>query len=304
MSPLSREADSRTSITASLGAAVSHNLTSRFFVGTCSRPPTSSHSSTSCAGAAQGADGARLSHTRSRLRVAGNTPSERLSLKDALLRFFKDRAKEDDSGISYSKGDGYSLGGSHTVKPIYDFLRRDFMTSFCGKASPEMLGDMIQLIAYWRYWRINKDNKSVVPVPFIVSDYLGVDCNGFIGNYLQTKYAGNSLGPSSTEYTYHSKGKKTRRKRFQDIRMDDVIVFEGYHHVSLVQELVDLGRRLGCGRDLRVAQQGLRRTAVVLRGDHLEEGQARQAGTGNVPYARRGPRLDLRRALRLRPPNG
>jgi len=173
--------------------------------------------------------------------AAGNTPSERLALKDALLRFFKARAKEDDSGISYNKGDGYSLSASLTVKPIYDFPRRSFMSCFSGKGSPEMLGDMIQLIAYWRYWRINKDNKSVVPVPFIVSDYLGVDCNGFVGHYLRAKYAGNSLGPSDKEYTYHARGKKTRRTRFQDIRPDDVIVFEGYHHVAIVQEVVDWG---------------------------------------------------------------
>jgi hypothetical protein len=173
--------------------------------------------------------------------AAGNTPSERLKFKDALLRFFKARAKEDDTGINYAKGDGFSLSSSYTVKPIYDFPSASFMASFCGKSSPEALGDMIQFISYWRYWQINKKNKSVAPMPFIVSDYLGVDCNGFIGNYLRAKYAGNSLGPSSTEYTYHRKGKKTRRTRFRDIRMDDVIVFSGYHHVAIIQELIDWG---------------------------------------------------------------
>lgn len=173
--------------------------------------------------------------------AAGKTPSERFKLKDTLLGFFKARAKDDDSGVSYDKGDGYSLSASLTVKPIYDFRRQSFMTCFGGKASPEMLGDMIQLIAYWRYWRIHKNGKSVAPMPFIVSDYLGVDCNGFIGNYLRAKYAGNSLRPGSPEREFHSKGKKTRRTRFQDIRPDDVIVFEGFHHVSLVQEVVDWG---------------------------------------------------------------
>ena len=172
---------------------------------------------------------------------AGKTPKERTDFKDALLRFFKERAKEPGSGVSYDKGDGYSLSGAVTVKPIHDFKKASFMSCFGGKASPELLGDMIQLISYWRYWQTAKLGKTVATLPAIVESYLGVDCNGFIGNYLQAKYKGNSLGPSSTEYTYHVKGKHTRRTKLSEIRMDDVIVWEGYGHVTIVQEVIDHG---------------------------------------------------------------
>ncbi|MBI1357211.1 MAG: hypothetical protein GC160_22960 [Acidobacteria bacterium] len=172
---------------------------------------------------------------------AGKSPSERLGFKDDLLRFFHQRAKESDSGVSYDKGDGYSLSGSLTIRPIYDFKKSSFMSSFSGKASPEVLADMIQLISYWRYWQTAKLGKTVAPLATIVESYLGADCNGFIGNYLRAKYAGNSLGPSSTEYTYHVKGKHTRRTKFSEIRMDDVIVWEGYGHVTIIQELIDWG---------------------------------------------------------------
>jgi hypothetical protein len=172
---------------------------------------------------------------------AGKSPSERFEFKDSLLRFFKKRAQEADSGVLYTKGDGYCLSSAVTIKPIYDFERRFFMEAFAGKASPEKLDDMIQLISYWHRYQVAVENKTLLPVPVIVSSYLGVDCNGFIGNYLKAKYAGCSLGPSDTERTYHNRGSKGRRKKFREIRMDDVIVFSGFGHVALVQDVIDWG---------------------------------------------------------------
>lgn len=172
---------------------------------------------------------------------AGKTPSERREFKDTLLRFFKKMAKEPGSGVSYSKGDGYSLSPSVTMKPIYDFPRAQFNYGVCGKASPEKLADMIQFIAYWRRHMTDVEGKTVPAVPTIVSSYLGADCNGFIGNYLQSKYKGCSLGPSNTEKTYHNRSKSYRRNRLRDVRMDDVIVFGDFGHVAIVQEVYDWG---------------------------------------------------------------
>lgn len=172
---------------------------------------------------------------------AGRSPSERGQFKDALLGFFKQRAKEGDSGVTFSKGEGYSLSRSVTIKPVYDLPRSAFMAAVNGKCSAERLADVIQFISYWHRYQTVVNKKSVTPVPTIVSEYLGADCNGLVGNYLQSKYHGCTLGPSSTERTYHNRSKKHRRNKPSEIRMDDVIVRGDFGHVILVQELIDWG---------------------------------------------------------------
>ena len=172
---------------------------------------------------------------------AGKSPSERRTFKDDLLRFFAARAKEADSGVTYSKGEGYSLSNSVTVKPIYDFPKSGFISGVNGKLGPSQLADMIQLIAYWHRYQTVVEKKNVASIPTIVSSYLGADCNGFVGNYLQSKYKGCSLGPSHTESTYHLRSKSHRRNKPSEIRMDDVIVRGDFGHVAIVQEVIDFG---------------------------------------------------------------
>lgn len=172
---------------------------------------------------------------------AGKTPSERLKFKDDLLGFFRQRSKEADSGIVYSKGDGYSLSSSVTVKPVFDLPKSAFIAGVNGKAGPETLAGVIQFIAYWHRYQTVVEKRNIAPIPTIVSTYLGADCNGFVGNYLQSKYKGCTLGPSNTEKTYHSRGKGNRRNKPSEIRMDDVIVRGDFGHVILVQEVIDFG---------------------------------------------------------------
>ena len=134
--------------------------------------------------------------------------------------------------------------------------------SFFGKGSPSMVKQALTFISYAkayckfgkRYlsptlWFIcdNYLNKSIYAYP---ENFLGVDCTGFVGNYLYDKY-GNSINWQNSvdlidESWYWYRGKN--RTQVIDIKPDDVIVW-GYNtankvkcvHVAVVAESDGLG---------------------------------------------------------------
>jgi hypothetical protein len=167
--------------------------------------------------------------------AAGKTPSERLAFKDHLLGFFKQRAAESGSGVTYAKEGGYTL--SCSSYPVRDFPKSSFMASFSGKGSPETLWSMIQLISYWRAYKAHVEgNMGVAMVSEIVDKYLGADCNGFVGNFLRAKFAGVKVGPSTPESNFRTGG--VYRKSPTELRAEDVIVFGGFHHVAIIDRVI------------------------------------------------------------------
>jgi hypothetical protein len=72
-----------------------------------------------------------------------------------------------------------------------------------------------------------------------VSKYLGVDCNGFVGNYIARKFPGIGAGPNNPEETFLSKAKKAGgviRKSPNELQADDIIIYEG--HISIVDSVI------------------------------------------------------------------
>jgi hypothetical protein len=57
-------------------------------------------------------------------------------------------------------------------------LRRHFRYPFSGKGSPEQAQLAIQLV--YRYHK-----AGFTPEEFVEKDFIGLDCNGFVGNYIQ-----------------------------------------------------------------------------------------------------------------------
>jgi hypothetical protein len=152
--------------------------------------------------------------------------AERVAFKDHLMGFFKKRAKEKDSGVVY---EGEYLHLYCSVAPIQNFKRKWFMYCFGGKASPKGMASMAQLLSYWRGWQIHVEGRTNVPsVAELVYRNLGVDCNGFVGSYIRTKFAAADVGPSTVSGHYDHVA-KVRRKNPYDLKEDDVVVFNEYH---------------------------------------------------------------------------
>lgn len=166
---------------------------------------------------------------------SGKSFKDRWKFYEELVRFFRDkRAKEESSGITWGNGPGLV----NSWAPISGFNRSDMQASFEGKAPPAKLAQTIQLISYWASYRALVDGVATQTVPELVNDYLGMDCNGFVGNYLREKFANAKCKPSTPEEQYMVWGKYggVIRKSTADLAIDDVIVFEG--HIAIISKVV------------------------------------------------------------------
>lgn len=204
---------------------------------------------------------------------AGLTPHERNRFKDYLIYdFIATVGKKAGSGLSLDglSGKGAILPSTkvsltNTVRELYDYPVSDLATCMVGKGTPEQVEGAIQILAFWRgYMTVVKDDDDVdltvkvkdkktgavlkkyekefdvLPLPRLVEQFLGMDCNGLVGNYLRQKYPSISYGPNTTEVEF-SKA-KTKRKTPSDLHSDDVIVFKGaggnIHHVAVIDSVV------------------------------------------------------------------
>lgn len=183
---------------------------------------------------------------------AGHKPFVRLGLKDELLFGLHDRAK---GHLDVDSGDG-TLTIRKDGATLLSVGMGEVAASFNGKGTPRMMAKSIELLQIWRLvcrdvlglstvrkniWkdkeaRIKESHDYIVEdLQTMVDDYLGVDCNGFTGNYLKAKFPALSVTSQTTEESYVKKPEHVR-KTIADIKVDDTAVFNNgsYHHVAMV----------------------------------------------------------------------
>ncbi len=90
-------------------------------------------------------------------------------------------------------------------------------------------------------------NFAIEDLQTMVDDYLGVDCNGFTGRYLNAKFRALKVTAQTTEEEYVS-GKAALphlRQTVGDIKADDTVVFNNgsYHHVAMVGAVLQFTAR-------------------------------------------------------------
>jgi hypothetical protein len=167
----------------------------------------------------------------------GLSYAERLKLKDLLLYTFLPRMtkKSEKSGV-FKNASGYSFHNS--AVPIRDMPAKTFQRVFGGKGSPVEMAQVIQIINFWRGYLTLLEGKEVPELNLIVEQYLGMDCNGFVGNYLMAKYPGLGVDPNNPEEIYHNKAKKNGviRKSIQDLKEDDILIFDG--HIAIISRVL------------------------------------------------------------------
>lgn len=165
---------------------------------------------------------------------SGKTFKQRWTFYEDLVKFFRARAKEKDSGVTWGSGPKLTC----SWLPMIGFTKKDMQNSIEGKATPEKLAQMIQLVSYWVSYQALIEGETMSTVQSYVNDYLGVDCNGFVGNYLQRKFAGVKCKHSTPEEQYLVWGKYggVIRKGTEGLAVDDVIVFEG--HIAVISKVI------------------------------------------------------------------
>ncbi|GAB4372828.1 MAG: hypothetical protein OHK0021_15130 [Bryobacter sp.] len=167
----------------------------------------------------------------------GATYKERCDLKDLLLyNFLPKRAKDPKSGIE-KVGSSYRLMSSWA--PIDELPASHYQRAVGGKASPSVLRKFIQFFNYWRCYRVRVEGKEVKSIAYLVAQYLGADCNGFVGNYLAEEFPELDVNPNNPEESYLTKAKKKGgviRKAIDEIDCDDIVVFHG--HIGIISRVL------------------------------------------------------------------
>ena len=113
---------------------------------------------------------------------------------------------------------------------------------FYGKGTPQTMRKILQVIDFYLrtaeiklsrvYW------SQVMELQEYAKYYLGMDCNGFTGAYLETHYP--ALGINGGDHINFLDGKLKKRKEINEVRPGDILSREGgggTRHVAMIDEV-------------------------------------------------------------------
>ncbi len=215
----------------------------------------------------------------------GLTYAQRLDFKDALLSFFKKMSKDPESGVLRVDG-CYRLTCS--IDPVPGIPASDFQKAFGGKAGPTLMRQFIQFINYWRCHLVKLEGKTVTDLQTIVAQYMGTDCNGFVGNYIASKYPALGVDPNNPEETYWNNSKKAggvRRNNIADVAADDILIFSG--HIAIISSVL---LRAGNAAIVRVSESRSRR---ILHGGPQTNTLTLTYSSGSFDLSARDPLIGI-----------
>ena len=166
----------------------------------------------------------------------GKSYNERRDFKSDLMRFFRKRSKDPKSGIQES---GWVVGLSCSNTPINSVSNHNVQSAIAGKASLPEMRNVIQLLSYYYSYMVLVEKATMGSLQNMVGMYFGLDCTGFVGNYINLKYPGVAIEPNDMEETFEYKAKHKGgivRGKVSDIKADDIIVFGG--HIAIISEVI------------------------------------------------------------------
>lgn len=111
-------------------------------------------------------------------------------------------------------------------------LKPSLMSVHSGKGSPEEIAAALHLVARYKLY-----DKAIADQAAGVRDYcdkyIGLDCNGFAGNYARA--TGRAKGPSTPIPSFAPKS--DLRARIEDVQADDVMVWTDYSHITVIHSI-------------------------------------------------------------------
>ena len=160
------------------------------------------------------------------------------------MQFFQLRGNDPKSGIQES---GWVVSLTCSCVPIQSVSRNDVQSAVAGKVRLEAMRKVIQLLSYYRSYKVLVEKEKMDPLQHLLGSYFGLDCTGFVGTYINLKYPGVEIDPNDMEETFERKAIKkggTERKKVSEVKGDDIIVFKG--HIAMISEVIikESGRAL------------------------------------------------------------
>ncbi len=114
-------------------------------------------------------------------------------------------------------------------------LKPSLMSVHSGKGSPEEIAAVLHLVARYKlYDKAIADQAAAVRG--YCDKYIGLDCNGFVGNYALA--TGRTRKPGDVIPSFAPKS--DLRTRIEDVQADDVMVFSDYGHITVIHSIAPL----------------------------------------------------------------
>lgn len=193
----------------------------------------------------------RYQNNKEKLRENVNLGNkEALYHKDLLIgrmasevKKLRDKQKTEAKGKEYtgkpivSEGDvGLALVGSLNHLTIPEILKRwrdRMMAVHSGKGSPLEIQVCLHLVAIYGLYDTKRFTDSAEGVKDYCDKYIGLDCNGFVGNFARD--TGTGKEPNTPIYSYAPKGR--RRTKLEDVQRNDVLAWTDDGHIAIIDSI-------------------------------------------------------------------
>jgi hypothetical protein len=102
---------------------------------------------------------------------------------------------------------------------------------FTGKGTPDLIVQALRLAEAFGLVRPN-----VAAMQSYCDDYIGLDCNGFVGNYLRARGC-TVVGPQTPAFPYAFVPPNWRLTKLTDVKAESVLVWKNAGHVAIVDRI-------------------------------------------------------------------
>jgi hypothetical protein len=110
------------------------------------------------------------------------------------------------------------------------------MSVHSGKGTPEEIVTSLHLVAKYKLYDTKFAADPAAGVRDYCDKYIGLDCNGFVGNYARA--TGRAKTPDTPINSYAPK--TALRSRIEDVRADDVLVWTDFGHIAVIHSIEPL----------------------------------------------------------------
>jgi hypothetical protein len=143
---------------------------------------------------------------------------------------------------------------------------REFELCFAGKGSPQQLQQVLRLAQAYGFIRPEEASMKRY-----VTKYLGIDCSGFVSNYLRV-VGGLDIHPAKVNsIAYRSLGKQV--KSLAEVQGRDVVAWAGTNHVAIIDSAA-----FHYNRDAKQALQSFYCLVVESTGADATQGDVHSDG--------------------------
>jgi hypothetical protein len=102
---------------------------------------------------------------------------------------------------------------------------------YTGKATPQLIAQALRLAEAFGLVK-----PTVAAMQTYCDNYIGLDCNGFVGNYLRARGC-TVVGPETPAFAYAFVPPNWRLSKLTDVKAESVLVWKNAGHVAIIDRI-------------------------------------------------------------------